>query len=70
MPNDTISSGDSLLVRFHTDDSIHNKGFTLTYSTIEVQENELIERSVNHLQLDTAPKQQPQQPQQQQQQKH
>ena len=41
MPNDTISSGDSLLVRFRTDDSIHSKGFTITYAAIEVQENEL-----------------------------
>lgn len=40
MPNDTISSGDSILIRFRSDDSIHNKGFTVTYSAIEANENE------------------------------
>lgn len=51
MPNDTISSGDSLLVRFRTDDSIHSKGFTLTYYTIESRENELVEDKQVHNQL-------------------
>lgn len=53
MPNDTISSGDSLLVRFRADDSIHSKGFTLTYYTIESRENELVEDKQvdNQLQL-------------------
>nr|XP_046916877.1 tolloid-like protein 1 isoform X2 [Dermatophagoides farinae] len=40
MPNDMISSGDSLLIRFRTDDSIHNKGFTLIYSSVEADEQE------------------------------
>lgn len=43
MPNTTISSDDSLLIRFRSDDSIHNKGFTLTYTAIEIYDNELIE---------------------------
>ena len=40
MPDDMISSGNSLLIRFRTDDSIHNKGFTLTYSSVDANEQE------------------------------
>ncbi|KAF7489415.1 Tolloid-like protein 1 [Sarcoptes scabiei] len=42
MPTDMISSSESILIRFRTDDSIHNKGFTLIYSAVETIENELI----------------------------
>ena len=42
MPANLKSSSESILVRFRTDDSINNKGFTLTYTAVDGNEDELI----------------------------
>lgn len=35
-----VSSGESILIVFRSDDSINNKGFSVTYTAIETSEDE------------------------------
>ncbi|CAG2180847.1 unnamed protein product, partial [Oppiella nova] len=42
IPPDFLSTGEALLLRFRTDDTIHNKGFAVSYSALDANEDEQI----------------------------
>lgn len=37
-----MSSGESMLIVFKSDDSINNKGFSLTYTALDMNEDETL----------------------------
>ena len=44
LPPEFLSSGESLLLRFHSDDTIHSKGFSVAYRALEANEEEQVIR--------------------------
>ena len=44
LPPEFLSSGEALLLRFHSDDTIHNKGFSVAYQALEANEEEQVIR--------------------------
>lgn len=48
LPPEFLTSGESLLLRFHTDDTIHSKGFSLAYQALEANDDEQVIRKDSH----------------------
>ncbi|RWS10861.1 tolloid-like protein 1 [Dinothrombium tinctorium] len=42
LPPEFLSSGESLLLRFHSDDTIHSKGFSVSYIALDANEEEQV----------------------------
>lgn len=42
LPPELLSSGESILLRFHSDDTIHNKGFSVAYQALEANDEEQV----------------------------